>query len=97
MISQRITWCVAGFGSGNDKNFVEYNIPLFFKLLLISKKNNKGHTSFQNRLGPVKQLRSFLLTRMFEGVVDDEIVQFHFAGIRLHLQSDRMGTGGEGI
>ena len=38
-----------------------------------------------------------LPTRMFGFAVDDKIVQFQCAGLRLHLQCDRMGTGGEPI
>ena len=36
-----------------------------------------------------------LLTRMCGLIVDNEIIQFQGAGLRLHLQGDCMGTGGE--
>ena len=31
MLSQRVTWCVAGFVAGNYKNFVGYAIPGFYR------------------------------------------------------------------
>lgn len=43
----------------------------------------------------VHPVHLFLPTRMFDFAVDDKIIQFQCAGIRLHLQFDRMGTGGE--
>jgi hypothetical protein len=36
-----------------------------------------------------------LLIRKFGLVVDDKIVQLQISSIRLNLQCDRMGTGGE--
>ena len=38
-----------------------------------------------------------LWTRMFGLVVDNEIIQFQSSSSRLHLQGDRMGTGGERV
>ena len=47
---------------------------------------------------PKRSSRGFVLpTRMFDFAVNDKIVQFQCAGIRLHLQFDRMGPDGERI
>ena len=80
---------------GKSQEFCRVQYTPVFNIFLIQGKNGKGRTRFKNRFGTVKLLRSLLLTRMFDCVVDDEIVQFHFAGIRLHFKCDPMGTGGE--